>query len=163
MATGPHDKGILMLDIRLKGTLLTPFAVEVEQGRLCRFASATGQADPVYHDAAAARAQGYPALPVPPTFLFCLEMDGPAPLEIYQRLDVNYAHVLHGEQSFVYHRMAFAGETLHFAPRIADVYEKKGGALGFIVWETPVTGADGGAVAYLRTVVIVRPPVPEAA
>ena len=85
-------------------------------------------------------------------------MDGPNPMEIYERLGIDYAHVLHGEQHFVLHRMAFAGEVLCFKPRLADLYEKKGGALGFLVWETRVEDSDGAAVADLRTVMVVRQP-----
>lgn len=150
-----------MLNTQLKGTALTAFSVEVERGRLRTFAKATGQDNPMYWDEAAAQAQGHPSLPVPPTFLFCLEMEGPNPLEIFERLGVNYAHVLHGEQHFVFHRLAHAGETLHFRPRIADLYEKKGGALGFIVCETRVEASDGAAVADLRSVLVVRQPQPE--
>lgn len=141
---------------QLKGTELTPFNVEVERGRLRAFAKATGQDNPIYWDETAARAGGHPSLPVPPTFLFCLEMESPNPMEVFERLDVDHAHVLHGEQHFVFHRLAYAGETLRFKPRIVDLYEKKGGALGFIVWETRVEGIDGSAVADLCSVMVVR-------
>lgn len=149
-----------MLDLSLKGTDLTPFSARVDCDRLRFFAQVTGEDNPVFRDEAVARAHGYPSLPLPPTFLFCLEMAGPRPMEVYERLQVPYAQVLHGEQHFVYHRLAFAGETLHFKPRIADLYEKKGGALGFIVWETRVEASDGAPVADLRSVMIVRPPQP---
>lgn len=145
-----------MLNTQLKDMALMPFSVEVERGRLRAFAKATGQDDPIYWDEDAARAAGHPSLPVPPTFLFCLEMERPDPAEMFARLGVDYARVLHGEQHFVYHRLAHAGETLHYTPRIVDLYEKKGGALGFIVWETRVEGADGLPVADLRSVMVAR-------
>lgn len=150
-----------MLDTQLKGMELTPFSVAVERGRLRAFAKATGQDNPIYWDEAAAHAQGHPSLPVPPTFLFCLEMESPNPMEVFERLGVDYAQVLHGEQHFVFHRMAYAGETLYYKPRIVDLYEKKGGALGFIVWETRVEGGEGSAVADLRSVMVVRQSRPE--
>lgn len=146
-----------MLNAQLKGADLTPFDLEVDPARLGSFAQATGQDDPVYRDPGSARAAGHPALPIPPTFLFCLSM-GPHPMEVYERLGVQFAHVLHAEQHFVYHRLAFAGETLRFKPRIADLFEKKGGALEFIVWETRVEGEDGAAVADLRSVMVVCQP-----
>ena len=137
---------------------LTPFSVEVECGRLRAFSRVTGQDDPVYSDVAAALTAGYPSLPVPPTFLFCLEWEGPQPMKMYERLGIDYSHVLHGEQHFRYHRMAFAGETLRFAPRITDQYQKKGGSLRFLVRETRVEGEDERAVADLRSVYVVRDP-----
>jgi acyl dehydratase len=46
--------------------------------------------------------------------------------------------VLHGEQEFRYHRMAYAGDELTARARFTDVYSKKGGALQFLVKETTV-------------------------
>ena len=109
----------------------------------------------MYSDEAAAQAKGHPSLPVPPTYLFGLAMAGPAPLEACQRLGVDYARVLHGEQHFVCHRLAFAGETLRLRPRIADLIQRKGGVLGFIVLGTRVEGMDGAPVAELRGVMVV--------
>lgn len=145
-----------MLDKRHIGHALTPFSVDVEQGRLRFFAKATGQTDPVYIDETAARDAGHPSLPVPPTFLFCLEMEGPKPAEARELLGFDIGRVLHGEQSFEYRGMAYAGDRLHFAGRIVDIYEKKGGALGFVVIETRVTNQHGLAIADLRKVTVVR-------
>lgn len=145
-----------MIDTKHIGTVLSRHAVDVEAGRLRFFAKATGQTDPRYTDVGAAAAAGYPSLPVPPTFLFCLEMDAPNPRAAIELLGIDIGRILHGEQSFRYHRMAFAGERLHLEMRIADIYEKKGGALGFVVRETRVTDANGEPVADLRGVVVVR-------
>lgn len=148
-------------DLSLQDTALTPFHAEVERGRLRIFARATGQEHPLFLDEAAARAAGHPALLAPPTFLFCLAMEGPNPQEVYERLDVNYAHVLHGEQHFEHHRPVCAGQTLHFAPRIGRLFAKKGGALRFFEWVHRVTDSGGHAVADLRSVMVVRAPLRE--
>jgi acyl dehydratase len=145
-----------MIDRRHIGHALQPFSAEVEKGRLRFFAKATGQDDPVYSDEAAARAAGHPALPVPPTFLFCLEMESPRPAAIRELLGIDYSRILHGEQGFTYHRMAHAGDTLTFAQRIEDIYDKKNGALEFVVRKTNVTNQRGEAVATLRCVTVVR-------
>ena len=152
-----------MIDRRHIGTALPPFTVDVERGRLRFFAQATGQTDPVYRDDAAARAAGHPGLPVPPTYLFCLEMDGPNPAAIRELLGLDYRRLLHGEQGFSFHRLAFAGDRLTFRQRIEDIYDKKGGALEFIVRRTEVTNQRGEPVAELRTVTVYRNPVPSAA
>ena len=145
-----------MLDKQYLGHELTRYTVDVEKGRLRFFAKATGQKDPIYSDEAAARDAGYPALPVPPTFLFCLEMDGPKPTEVRDLLGIDIAKLLHGEQSFVYHAMAYAGDRLAFAGRIVDIYDKKNGALEFVVIETRVTNQHNVLVAELRKVTVVR-------
>jgi acyl dehydratase len=145
-----------MIDKRFIGHVMPAFSAEVEKGRLRFFAKATGQTDPVYADEAAAHAAGYPSLPVPPTFLFCLEMEAPDPAAIRNLLGMDYRTLLHGEQGFTYHRMAFAGDTLSFEQRIDDIYDKKGGALEFVVRKTRVTNQRGEDVAELRAVTVIR-------
>ena len=63
-----------MVDQSAIGREFTPVTAHVEPGRLRFFAKAIGETNPVYRDAEAAAAAGYAALPVPPTYLFCLEM-----------------------------------------------------------------------------------------
>ncbi|NEX64827.1 MaoC family dehydratase N-terminal domain-containing protein [Noviherbaspirillum galbum] len=145
-----------MIDKRHIGHVLPRYSVEVEKGRLRFFAKATGQADPVFNSEDAARGAGMPSLPVPPTYLFCLEMDSPNPSAVRDLLGIDIGRILHGEQHFTYHAMAYAGDTLSFEQRIADIYDKKNGALEFVVRETRVTNQRGDLVAELRGVTVVR-------
>jgi acyl dehydratase len=145
-----------MIDRRHIGHVMAPFTVPVEAGRLRFFAKATGQTDPVYTDAAAARDAGHRDLPVPPTFLFCLEMESPHSGAIREMLGLDYRRLLHGEQQFTHHAMAYAGDQLRFEPRIEDIYDKKGGALEFVVRNTRVTNQHGALVAELRCVTVQR-------
>jgi acyl dehydratase len=145
-----------MLDKQYIGHTLPPFQVDVEPGRLRFFAKATGQNDPIYLDEEAARAAGHPGLPVPPTFLFCLEMESPNPAAIRDLLGIDYRRILHGEQGFSYHSMAHAGDTLTFEQRIDDIYDKKNGALEFVVRKTRVSNQRAELVAELRCVTVVR-------
>jgi acyl dehydratase len=145
-----------MMDRRHIGHQLPPFQVEVEKGRLRFFAKATGQTDRIYIDEAAARDAGHPGLPVPPTFLFCLEMESPNPAAIRELLGMDYRSLLHGEQGFSYHAMAYAGDTLTFRQHIDDIYDKKNGALEFVVRKTRVSNQRDELVAELRCVTVVR-------
>jgi acyl dehydratase len=145
-----------MIDRRYIGHTLAPFSVPVEAGRLRFFAKATGQDDPIYSDPAAARGSGHHNLPVPPTFLFCLEMEGPNPAAIRELLGLDYRRLLHGEQQFTYHAMAHAGDVLTFEQRIEDIYDKKGGALEFVVRRTRVSNQDGQLVGEMRAVTVMR-------
>lgn len=145
-----------MIDRRHIGHTLAPFSVPVEASRLRLFAKATGQTDPIYIDEAAARAAGHAGLPVPPTFLFCLEMEGPNAATIRELLGLDYRKLLHGEQRFIYHAPACAGDVLRFEQRIEDIYDKKGGALEFVVRRTQVANQHGTRVAELRAVTVMR-------
>ena len=145
-----------MLDRQYIGHTMPKFSARVEKGRLRFFAKAIGETDPVYTDEAVAQAAGHPGLPVPPTFLFCLEMESPDPAAIRNLLGLDYRRLLHGEQGFTYHRMAYAGDVLSFEQRIEDIYDKKGGALDFVLRKTRVTNQRGEHVADLRTVTVQR-------
>jgi acyl dehydratase len=140
------------------GTQLPATTLTVDAGRLRFFAKAIGETNPLYTDVDAAKAAGYADLPVPPTFLFSIELENPDQFRWAADQGIDPRFVLHGEQSFTYHSIAYAGETLTATPRIVDVYSKKGGALEFIVKNTAVTRAGGSAVADLETVIVVRNP-----
>ena len=144
-----------MIDKKHIGRQLPTFLVNAEAGQLRFFAKATGETNPIYFDEQAARDAGHPNLPLPPTFLFSLEFQIPSNAW-RDELGIVTARILHGEQSFRYHRMAYAGDTLRFEVRIADIYDKKGGALEFVVRETRVTNQHGEHVADLRSVLVQR-------
>jgi acyl dehydratase len=140
------------------GSTLPPTELTIDPGRLRFFAKAIGETNPVFTDPEAARAAGHPGLPVPPTFLFSIELERPDPFDWVSGLGVDLRHVLHGEQRFVYHHQAYAGDVVTARPRIVDIYSKKGGALEFVVKETQVTRADGSVLADLTSVLVVRNP-----
>ncbi len=145
-----------MADKSMIGRVMAHGAVEVEKGRLRFFAKAIGETDPAYTDESAARDAGHPALPVPPTFLFCLNSEVGDPIAALQVLQLDLGRILHAEQGFDYHCMAYAGDTLTFETRVTDVYDKKGGALHFVVQESRVTNQNGEHVADLRGTLVER-------
>jgi len=144
-----------MIDKRHIGLKLPSFKASAEPGQLRFFAKAIGETDAIYFDEAAARDAGHPTLPLPPTFLFSLELQQPS-TAWRKELGISEGRTLHGEQWFNYHRMAYAGDALLFETRIADIYDKKNGALEFIVKETRVTNQRSEHVADLRCVVVQR-------
>ena len=64
--------------------------------------------------------------------------------------------LLHGEQSFTYHQSACAGDTVTVKSAIEDIYEKKNGALEFIVQTARATNQKNELVAEMRSVIVVR-------
>jgi acyl dehydratase len=148
-----------MLDKSYIGRNLGRITTEVEKGRLRFFAKATGETNPVYTDEAAAKAAGYRSLPVPPSYFFCLQMiDDPDPTGWLTKLGVNLQHILHGEQSFEYLDMAFAGDSLTFESRVTDIYDKKGGALEFLVTESTCVNQLNKVVVKMKCTTVIRNP-----
>ncbi len=147
-----------MADKSMIGMDLGQGSIEVEKGRLRFFAKAIGERNPVYTDEGAAREAGHPTLPVPTTFLSCLNSDVTAAsgIDRMKVLQLDLGRILHAEQAFDYHRMAYAGDTLHFETRLTDVYDKKNGALHFVVSTTKATNQHGEHVANIISTLVER-------
>lgn len=145
-----------MLDKTDIGKTFPSVTADVEKGRLRFFAKAIGENNPVYIDEEAAQNADYASLPMPPTFFFSLKMDVPKPFENYENVGAPLAKILHANQDFTYHKPVVAGDSLTFDSHIADIYDKKGGALEFLVEKTKVTNQLGECVADMTTTLVVR-------
>lgn len=137
------------------GTTTAALTVQVDRGRLQLFAKAVGETDRIYWDVDAAVAAGHPDVPVPPTYLFALELERDGSLTWLTDLGVAVGQVLHGTQSFRYSAPAHAGDALTVQSEITDVYKKNGGLLELIERRTTVTRGSC-LIATLDQTVIVR-------
>lgn len=145
-----------MLDKADIGKIFPSVTADVEKGRLRFFAKATGENNPIYFDEEAAINAGYTSIPVPPTFFFSLKMDVPNPFENFENLGAPLEKILHGNQEFTYYKPAVAGDTLTFESIVVDIYNKKGGALEFLVEQTKVSNQRNEHVADMITTLVVR-------
>jgi acyl dehydratase len=145
-----------MIDRKFIGTKSPPFDADVEKGRLRLFAKAIGETDPIYSDESVAQAAGYRSIPMPPTFLFCLEMEQPDPYRWFREMGIPLPRALHGGQSFRYYQSACAGDVMTFNSEIVDIYDKKNGELEFIVQDVHITNQHAEPVADFRRTVVVR-------
>lgn len=145
-----------MIDRKHIGKILPPAVLDIEKGRLRFFAKAIGETNPVYFDERAAIAAGYPSLPAPPTFLFAAELDAGTFLPALVEMGVDLGRVLHGEQQFTYLAPVCAGDTVTVSSSIADIYDKKNGALEFLVKESTVRNQHQVAVAIIRAIIVIR-------
>ena len=146
-----------MIDRKHIGKKLAPLSVEVEQGQLKFFAKATAENNPIYSDVAAAQAAGHPGLPAPPTFAFSLRMAKPDPFDWLSELGVDLGKVLHAEQSFEYSgNLVYAGDTILLETEISDIYDKKQGALEFIISQTRVSNQRGEYIGSMTESTVVR-------
>lgn len=145
-----------MIDKKFIGYEVPPTLWDVEKGRIRFFAEVIGAADPIYLDEATAKAAGYRNVVAPPTFIFGAESDSGVLMKLLDTLKIDLREVLHGEQRFDYHAPVCAGDTLRFQTRVADIYDKKDGALEFVVNDTKVSNQLGEHVADLHSVIVVR-------
>jgi len=145
-----------MIDKKHIGYAPPPILWDVEKGRIAFFAKVVGLTDPIHTDEAAAKAAGHRGIVAPPTFIFGAAGDSGETMKLIETLEIDLGKVLHGEQRFVYHVPVCAGDTLRFQSKVSDIYDKKAGALEFVVNDTIVTNQLGEHVADLHSVLVVR-------
>ena len=144
-----------MVDQSAVGRSFTPVTARVEPGRLRYFFNTLGETNPIYR----APAAGLVGAPIPPTYLFCLEMmDADKPFEMLEALGVDLRHILHGEQKFVYHLPVVVGDELTLQSTVTGVTQKKGGAMTLLDVTTKVVNQRGDHVADATRVVVIRNP-----
>lgn len=145
-----------MLDRKKIGHKFPSFSADVEKGRLQFFAKSIGETNPIYSDEVAAREAGYKTIPAPPTFPFSLDMEGPELLPVLGLLKMDVSRILHGTQEFEYPGMIYAGDTITVSSSIKDIFDKKGGALEFIVMENSYTNQNSDLVAKATCTLVYR-------
>lgn len=145
-----------MIDKSVIGKQYPPFTVEIEKRWVRSFAEAIGETNPIYFDEAAAKDAGYRSFPAPPTFPFAMIMDANQSFMILDELGIDKRRAMHGEQSFDYHADLCAGDVLTGRQKVIDVYDKKDGALEFLVSEIRLENQRGEHVCDLRTTIVIR-------
>lgn len=146
-----------MIDHSHIGAETEEVSILVEQSQLKLFCQATGETNAVFWDAEAARAAGLDAVPTPPTYAQTLLNLSPFRTNlVLDVMQVDLARMLHGEQAFEHHHPIRVGDTVRLKQRVADIYDKKGGALEFIVLETVARNQDDVVCCTLKSVAVVR-------
>ena len=146
------------IDRKHIGHQFAPFTTTVEAGKIRLFCKAVGEENPIHHDEAAAKAAGYRTIVAPPTFITAVTNDDPNKGGLLKLIDVDIGWILHGEQHYEYFAPVHVGDRLTCQQRVTDIYDKKGGALWFVVSEIDVTGEGGKPVAKARSITVVRNP-----
>lgn len=150
VAQDAKPKGLF--DRSTKGRSLDSVSVQVERGRIRFFAQSLGETDPIHLDIDSARKAGYPDLVAPPSFFMAIEamadeerlrLGQPSLLQL---LRCDFRRLLHGDESYTYRGLVFAGDELRFDTKIVDFYEKKGGLMEFVQIESTVSHPQRGTL-----------------
>ncbi|HRH85228.1 MAG TPA: MaoC family dehydratase N-terminal domain-containing protein [Rubrivivax sp.] len=144
-----------MIDRTKVGFETPPTRVPIDAWRVKLFCQAVGENDPVYWDPAAASSAGLAACPLPPTYLKAIEGEHFSSAALLQLLQVPLFGVLHAEQQFDYLAPVHVGDTVELQRRIDRIFDKKDGALSFIVVDTDYR-VTGRAVARSTQTILVR-------
>jgi len=148
----------MQLDRKVVGHEFKAYSATAEASKVRLFCKAIGEEDPIYADEAAAKKAGFPRIPVPPTFLQAITNDNPDKGGLLQLLGVDIGLILHGEQHYDYYAPVYVGDTITCQQKVTDMYDKKGGALWFVVSETSMKDQSGKPVAKATSITVVRNP-----
>jgi acyl dehydratase len=127
---------------------------EVSRVKIAEFADAIGEPSPLCRDRSAAQAAGYPDVIAPPTFAIVVTAATTAKLIADPGLGVNYAMVVHGEQSFTHSRPLRAGDVVVAQSTIESI--KQIGSMTTMATVTEVRTVDGENVCTARSTLVER-------
>jgi acyl dehydratase len=127
---------------------------EVSRVKIAEFADAIGEPSPLCRDRSAAQAAGYPDVIAPPTFAIVVTAASTAKLIADPGLGVNYAMVVHGEQSFTHSRPLRAGDVVVTQSTIESI--KQIGSMTTMATVTEVRTVDGENVCTTRSTLVER-------
>jgi acyl dehydratase len=127
---------------------------EVSRVKIADFANAIGEPSELCRDKEAAQAAGYPDVIAPPTFAVVISMTGAAKVTFDPGLGLNYAMVVHGEQSFDHKRPLHAGDVVQTQSTIESI--RRTGSLSMMTTRTDICTTDGELVCVARSVLVER-------
>jgi acyl dehydratase len=147
---------VIKLDPGQIGKEVTLGVFPVSAAEIREFAEVIEDLNPLYLDADAARAAGYPDVIAPP--MFYLRLRG-GRMQPEVPLAPGLASV-HAGQEMEFTDEIYAGQTYTVTAKIAEVYEKTGrsGTMGIIVREVNIKDSSGKTVVVSRERQIVRSP-----
>jgi acyl dehydratase len=127
---------------------------EVSRVKIAEFATAIGDSSPLCRDRAAAQAAGYPDVIAPPTFAIVVTSAANTRLMTDPDLGVNYAMIVHGEQSFTHSRPLHAGDVVVAQSTIESIKQIR--TMTTMATVTEVRTADGEHVCTARSTLVER-------
>ena len=127
---------------------------EVSRVKVAEFATAIGDTSPLCRDRAAAQAAGYPDVIAPPTFAIVITAGDTARLMTDPGLGVNYAMIVHGEQSFTHSRPLHAGDVVVTQSTIESINQIR--SMTTMATVTEIRTVDGEHVCTARSIAVER-------
>jgi acyl dehydratase len=127
---------------------------EVSRVKIAEFADAIGEPSALCRDRAAAQAAGYPDVIAPPTFAIVVSGRGSARVTHDPDLGVNYAMVVHGEQSFEHARPLHAGDVVVAQTTIESIRPIRD--MTTLTTVTEIRTVDGEHVCTARSTLVER-------
>jgi len=157
-----NPRGIF--DRSVKGVEIAPVPVQIERGRIRFFAQVLGETNPIHFDLEAARAAGHADIVATPSFFVVVEATAneerkrrgvPSAADLVK---TDFRYLLHGEERYFYEAPIYAGEEVLVSSTILDFYDKKGGAMEFVMYESKIVSPKRGLLVRSNRTLLHRLP-----
>ncbi len=136
------------------GKSYPPTTYAVGREKIREFAHAVGESNPLYLDAAAARAAGHADVVAPPMFAVVFSAPAVAPGMFDPEVGINFAMMVHGGQEFEWGPLVVAGDEITTTASVKSISERDD--MGFYVFESVSTNQNGEQVVRGTWTNIVR-------
>jgi len=139
------------------GSKLDPFSIKIERDHLKEFCAAIGETNPLYTDQEAARAQGYPDTPAPPTFQTSFIWKGYGYERFWDKLKslgIDTDRLLHTKEEYVYLQPIFPGDEISGS---AEIVEVRAGRVEMATLKTTYVNQKGETCLEAVMGIMIRP------
>lgn len=126
----------------------------VSRAKIGEFAAAVGASDPAHTDPAVARGRGFADVIAPPTFAILIAQQAEGAAILDPEAEIDFARLVHGEQSFTHHRPLIAGDEVTAATTVESV--RSAGGHSMVTLATAIQTTAGEPVCDARSVLVIR-------
>ncbi len=126
----------------------------VSRAKIAEFAGAVGAVDAAHTDPAVARERGYADVIAPPTYAISIAQRAEAAAIVDPDAGIDFARLVHGEQSFVHHRPLVAGDEVVARTTVARV--RSAGGHSMVTLETAIETTTGTATTTATSLLVIR-------
>ena len=133
---------------------LTSEPMRVTREEIVAFADAVQAPSAAHRDETAAREAGFADIIAPPTFAVKFAQQAEALFMLDPESGVDYARLVHGEESFTHHAPITAGDVLEATTRVEKI--RSAGGHDMVTLTTRVVTVDGERRANTTSTVVIR-------
>ena len=147
-----------MADASVVGKEYPPFQWEVERGKIREMVQAIGDKNPIYVNRDASVQEGYKDSPATPTYITVPVMWTNVLIKIVKDMKINFARVLHGEETYEYLQEIYPGDILTGRMKIVGMDQKSGkaGSMDIVKVEFTYTNQRNEPVLKATTMIVER-------
>lgn len=134
--------------------------ISVDRRHLIEFAEAIGETNPIFLDAAAARAAGFPDIVAAPTFAAVLDMAAQHDMrrcgapDLREVLNGDFQFLLHGQEHYAYIGQIFASDIIEHQTEVVGFADRAGGQIEIARLETKLIHAARGLLVTCQRTLI---------